>query len=111
MNTEPAQGKRVKMVVPRMEQAIPQGWKGYSKDASYRWEEVPSRKPAEDLGRPGSTGVSPGDLGQGWGAEGTVRAGGLGRLCHLYLLGGSLQLVILHDLPRRLKLARSISGA
>lgn len=58
MNIEPAQGKRVKMVVPRMEQVIPQGQKGYSKDASYRWEKALSRKFAEDLGRPGSIGVS-----------------------------------------------------
>lgn len=44
---------------------MPQGQKGYCKDAFYTWEEVCSRKPAEDQGRPGSTGDSPGELG-GW---------------------------------------------
>lgn len=69
---------------------MPQGQKIYSKDAFYTWEEVCSRKPAEDQGRPGSTGVSPGELGGGW-AEKTVRVGGLGRPFCLCLLVVSLQ--------------------
>lgn len=63
MNTELVESKRVKMVVPRVERVIPQGWKGYSKAASYRWGEVPSRKPEEHLDRPGSLSSAQGTQG------------------------------------------------
>lgn len=50
-NTEPAQGKRVEMVVPRMKQTIPQGGKGHPKDASYRWGGGPQRETCRRSGQ------------------------------------------------------------
>lgn len=94
MNTEHAGRQKAEEGFPRLGQATPQGQKGYPKDEGsiLQKEKLPSSKPIEDLGRPGSTGSVQGsqeDMKRHLGLE--EQRGPL----HLYHLGISLQQALL----------------